>query len=189
MGRVIPLGSNLLSLLLGWCRRGLPLLIIAAVFIAQRAYFIGVGEDRADARHAAVAAQRAQAQRLEAARVRNAEADHARRLNDIDRAHLEDLQHAKAALDTAVADLDAGRLRLRRAAHDQCADRQLSAPATTTAISDGAEASGLSRANAEFLLRVGADADDTARQLATCQAVVASYYAACGVAPSVPVER
>lgn len=179
-------GPGLAKLALRWLVNGLPVLILAAAAIWLRGHYISVGESRADARHAATAAAVAHAQRIEATRVRKAEAAHATEIADIDRAHIEDLNRAKTALADAVADLDNGRLRLRRAAADRCADGHLPATAAAAGVGDGSTAAGLSRSNAEFLLRVGNDADDTARQLAACQAVVASYYAACGATASAP---
>ncbi len=179
-------GPGLAKLALRWLVNGLPVLILFAAALWLRGHYIGVGEARADARHAATAAAVAAAQDAEVTRVRNAEAAHAADLAGRDRDHLEEMNRAKHVLDAAVADLDNGRLRLRRASADRCADGHLPTPAATAGVGDGAKANGLSRSNAEFLLRIGNDADDTARQLAACQSVVASYYAACGAEPSPP---
>lgn len=183
-------GPGLARLALRWLVNGLPVLLLVAGALWLRSYYIAFGETRADARHAAVAAAKAQAQAVEAARVRKAEAAHAAELAAIDRTHLEDLTRAKHALDAAVADLDTGRLRLRRAAATDCgASGHLPTPEPAAGGGDGAQASGLSRRNAEFLLRIGADADATARQLAACQAVVARYYADCGAPPPSTPDR
>lgn len=79
---------------------------------------------------------------------------------------IEDNAHALQARDRTIAALRTGHLRLR----ERFACRVPAAPAVPGG-SDAQAAGGLQSADAEFLVRFAADADDTARQLAACQAL------------------
>lgn len=79
--------------------------------------------------------------------------------------------HAQAESDRTVADLRAGRLRVRD--HFTCPARVPETP-TGAPGSDGAGEGGLSDADAEFLVRLAADADATAQRLTACQALLAA---------------
>lgn len=110
----------------------------------------------------------------------NAEAD--RKAREAEQAHVNEVDRIAQNLieernrgfqerDQVIADLRAGALRLRP--RFQCPARQQAAPAGTAAAgSDGGAQAGLSGADAEFLVREASRADEVARQLTACQAVI-----------------
>jgi len=78
---------------------------------------------------------------------------------------------AHAEIDRLSADLAAGRVRLR--SRFACRPVLPAAAAGAPGSSQAGEG-GLRDADAEFLVRLAGQADDTARQLATCQAILKS---------------
>lgn len=90
-----------------------------------------------------------------------------------DQTYQENLAHAQADRDSALARLRAGTLRLRDPAAVQAhsgADGATAAPGQR----DGAERGRLSESTAAALIGIASDADAIAHQLAACQAVVRS---------------
>lgn len=133
----------------------------------------GVGEDRVqaawDAEKARLAAEVAAAEksaREKEARDRAA-FDAALTLLELENAN------ARAELEQDLADLRADNARLRVRGRFQCpATAGVSGTAAGSAGSDEAPQAGLLREDAEFLLRIGREADDVVRQLTACQAIL-----------------
>lgn len=165
--------------------------IIAVAVVLFGAYSHGVKVEGAR-RQAEVAGIRQQhaveLQRLDAThrdalqaelqRARQAEAAHAQAMAEIDHQHSEELRNAQVKADADIAALRAGTIRVRErltcaapAANDSPGSTggQTSASAR---LGDAAQARGLSSADIELVLRIGAEADAVARQLSACQAIV-----------------
>lgn len=101
---------------------------------------------------------------------------------DVERRHAADMTALEAQLtkentdalvarDNLIADLRADRVRVRE--RFTC-PKQAATAGASPARSDDPAQGGLSSADAELLLRIGAEADDVVRQLTTCQAVIRS---------------
>lgn len=154
---------------------GLPWQALAAiaacvVLLALRWHWIGVGEDRVQARWDAAEARHTAAAAVRAAEVRTIEA---RWRSDFDAAVArltKENTDALAERDRLLADLRAGNVRLRD--KFRCPDRRLPGATGPAAGSDGAEGGVLSVEDQEFLVRLGAEADDVARQLTACQTIL-----------------
>jgi hypothetical protein len=96
-------------------------------------------------------------------------------MHAIDTQTIQDKQNEIDSRDSTIADLRAGSLRLRD--HFTCSagsDKRLPDVAATAGKRDAARQGGLQQADAEFLVRLASDADQVARQLQACQAVVRS---------------
>lgn len=120
-----------------------------------------------DKQAAQLATARADAERL----ARQAERDSAQAMATIDNAYQQGKADAKAEYDRVIADLRAGNVRLRE--RFKCpAANDLPGAGTSTGGSDAAEARGLQRDDAEFLIREAERADAVVRQLQACQAIV-----------------
>ena len=89
---------------------------------------------------------------------------------DIDAAYQEGITDAQAQLDSTLSDLRADVIRLRK--RFSCQAASVSSVAASTTVSNDAEAGGLQREDAEFLVRLASDADAIALQLKACQAIV-----------------
>lgn len=91
---------------------------------------------------------------------------------DIDTAYQKGKTDAQAQLDSTLSDLRADVIRLRK--RFTCPAASVQATAAGATVSDDAEAGGLQREDAEFLVRLASDADAIALQLNACQAIVKS---------------
>ena len=91
---------------------------------------------------------------------------------DIDTAYQKGITDAQAQLDGTLSDLRADVIRLRK--RFSCPAASVQATAAGAPVSDDAEAGGLQREDAEFLVRLASDADAIALQLNACQAIVKS---------------
>ena len=91
---------------------------------------------------------------------------------DIDTAYQKGITDGKVQLDSTLSDLRADVIRLRK--RFSCPAAGVSAAAASATVGDDAEASGLQREDAEFLVRLASDADAIALQLKACQAIVKS---------------
>lgn len=91
---------------------------------------------------------------------------------DIDTAYQKGKTDAQAQLDSTLSDLRADVIRLRK--RFTCPAASVQATAAGAPVSDDAEAGGLQREDAEFLVRLASDADAIALQLNACQAIVKS---------------
>lgn len=91
---------------------------------------------------------------------------------DIDTAYQKGITDGKVQLDSTLSDLRADVIRLRK--RFSCTPASVQATAAGATVGDDAEASGLQREDAEFLVRLASDADAIALQLKACQAVVKS---------------
>ena len=89
---------------------------------------------------------------------------------DIDTAYQKGITDAQAQLDGTLSDLRADVIRLRK--RFTCPAASVQATAAGATVSDDAEAGGLQREDAEFLVRLASDADAIALQLKACQAIV-----------------
>lgn len=89
---------------------------------------------------------------------------------DIDTAYQKGITDGKVQLDSTLSDLRADVIRLRK--RFSCPAAGVSAAAASATVGDDAEASGLQREDAEFLVRLASDADAIALQLKACQAIV-----------------
>lgn len=89
---------------------------------------------------------------------------------DIDTAYQKGKTDAQAQLDSTLSDLRADVIRLRK--RFTCPAASVQATAAGAPVSDDAEAGGLQREDAEFLVRLASDADAIALQLKACQAIV-----------------
>lgn len=142
----------------------------SVVLLALRWHWIGVGEDRVQARWDAAEARYVAAAAAHAVEVKTIEArwrsDFAAAVARLTKENTD----ALAERDGLLADLRAGNVRLRD--KFRCPDRRLPAAPGPAAGSDGAEGGGLSVTDAQFLVRLGAEADDVARQLTACQAIL-----------------
>lgn len=119
----------------------------------------------------AAALQVASASLAESEAIRAAEEARNGAINSAGVAYQRGLQDGKAAVEGTVADLRADNLQLRK--RFQCpAASPAGATATSAAGGDGEAQPGLSRADAEFLVRLAGEADDAVRQLTACQAVI-----------------
>lgn len=162
--------------------QGIPLrvwAILAAVVLLVasglyfRAHYIGVGESRVqaqwDAREADYALKRAEA----AIAARNTEARHRAEYAAIAARFLAEQKEADENHDRVVAGLRAGSIRVRDRLRCPAPAGMPQAPADSGRTAQAGEG-GLSVADAEVVLRAGADADAIARQLnALIQAVEA----------------
>ncbi|MED5607794.1 lysis system i-spanin subunit Rz [Pseudomonas sp. JH-2] len=92
---------------------------------------------------------------------------------DIDAAYQKGTQDAQTQLDSTLSDLRADNLRLRRK-FTCSAPASAGATAASAGGGDGGAQGGLQRADAEFLVRLAAEADAVALQLQACQAIVRS---------------
>lgn len=91
---------------------------------------------------------------------------------DIDTAYQKGITDGNVQLDSTLSDLRADVIRLRK--RFSCPAAGVSAAAASATVGDDAEASGLQREDAEFLVRLASDADAIALQLKACQAIVKS---------------
>ena len=91
---------------------------------------------------------------------------------DIDTAYQKGITDAQDQLNSTLSDLRADVIRLRK--RFSCPAAGVSAVAASATVGDDAEASGLQREDAEFLVRLASDADAIALQLKACQAIVKS---------------
>lgn len=91
---------------------------------------------------------------------------------DIDTAYQKGITDGKVQLDSTLSDLRADVIRLRK--RFSCPAAGVPAAAASATVGDDAEASGLQREDAEFLVRLASDADAIALQLKACQAIVKS---------------
>lgn len=89
---------------------------------------------------------------------------------DIDTAYQKGITDGKVQLDSTLSDLRADVIRLRK--RFSCPAASVQATAAGAPVSDDAEAGGLQREDAEFLVRLASDADAIALQLKACQAIV-----------------
>ena len=89
---------------------------------------------------------------------------------DIDTAYQKGITDGKVQLDSTLSDLRADVIRLRK--RFSCPAAGVSAAAASATVGDDAEAGGLQREDAEFLVRLASDADAIALQLKACQAIV-----------------
>lgn len=178
-----------LALLLSLLKRAAPYLIVLGVFCgwSYGAYHYGTShqaatdkvafEDYVNRRDASDAAAQTAADAIKKAQ----EETWSNKIHDADVQHQKEMTDAQAAYDHDVAALRSGALRVRPAASCPAAGKPgVPAPAAGPGVGDGSQASGLSDANAQFLLRLGQRADDVVRQLAECQAVVAADRATVG---------
>lgn len=88
----------------------------------------------------------------------------------IDQQHQEEIQRAIQERDDIISDLRAGNLRLRE--RFTCPSSELPGAGPSASGGDAGESAGLQPADAEFLIRLAAEADEVTRQLAACQAVI-----------------
>lgn len=162
-----------LALVLGWLRRipwqAWAIVALLATVAVLRWHWIGVGEDRTqarwDAQEAVYARQRAEA----VIAARKVEERHRAEYRAIAERFLADQRKADEVHDRAIADLRRGALRVR--SHLTCPSGRAEAPADP-GVADGASQAGLLPADAEFLLREAARADEIARRLNALQAAV-----------------
>lgn len=91
---------------------------------------------------------------------------------DIDTAYQKGITDGKVQLDSTLSEMRADVIRLRK--RFSCTPASVQATAAGATVSDDAEAGGLQREDAEFLVRLASDADSIALQLKACQAVVKS---------------
>lgn len=119
-------------------------------------------------------AHRAQLQAMTDA-ARDAERFRVIEMATIDAQHTEELTNAKRETDAALAAVRSGELRLRnRFTCDAAAGDGVPATGASAGVDRAGEGSGLQREDAEFLVRLAAEADDVVRQLRACQAVIAA---------------
>lgn len=90
-------------------------------------------------------------------------------LHDADVRYQQGIDDGKKSLEADIAKLRDGTHRLRD--RFTCPPGVPAAP-TSSSGGDAAQAAGLQREDAEFLIRLAADADDTARRLAACQQIL-----------------
>lgn len=146
------------------------LIAACVILLCLRWHWIGVGEDRVQARwddaeagyRAAAAAHAAEVATLES----RWRADYDSAVARLTKENTD----AIAERDGLIADLRDGTVRLRD--KFRCQDRRVADPAGTAAGSDGSEGGGLSLEDASFLIRESNRADDVARQLTACQAIL-----------------
>lgn len=168
-------------------RAALPYLvaIVAAFLLAFGCYSFGVHVEhqRRVAEVNGINAQHAQAitnatqRTLDAEqRERDKEAQHATDMAALDAQHTKEMNDAKAAADTTIANLRAGSIRVRdRFTCNAAGAKPTSSTGqagTSASVGDGATAGGLQTADAEFLLREADRADAVTVQLGACQAIV-----------------
>lgn len=144
--------------------------IACVVLLCLRWHWIGLGEDRVQAEWDKAEAGYAAAAAAHAAHVQTIEA---RWRSDFDAAVArlnKENTDAIAERDGLLADLRAGNLRLRD--KFRCPSGGVSGTAGSAAGGDGPEGGVLSVEDQTFLVRLGAEADDVARQLTACQAIL-----------------
>ena len=100
-------------------------------------------------------------------RIRATEAATAARIAELDQRHYQELQRVRTEADHTIADIRAGALRLRH--RFTCPAGPVPAAPDAPGVGDGTEAGGLRREDAEFLVRIAAEADAVAVQLSACQ--------------------
>jgi prophage endopeptidase len=156
---------------------GLPWQVWAAIalcvaLLALRWHWIGVGEDRIQAQWDEAEAGHRAAAAVHAAEVAATES---RWRADFDAAVSRLTQENADALverDGLIADLRAGTARLRD--KFRCPSGGVPGSAGAGPGTDDAADAYLSESDQEFLVRIGAEADDVVRQLTACQATLRS---------------
>jgi hypothetical protein len=151
------------------------LLVATAWVIDRHGYQRGQAEERAQWQ-ARESAELADANQLIDKLQRDARAKeraHAAALSVISSRYQEELADANRKHKDVIADIRAGRVRLRdpSAGETSCAGGTAAAP-PAAGWRDGPPGGELSRSAAEFLFGLAAEADAVAHQLAACQAVV-----------------
>lgn len=107
------------------------------------------------------------------AAARREEQGKAETLRAIDKQTLQDKQNEIDSRDRTIADLHAGTVRLRdRFTCAAASDQRVPSAAATTGQRDAASAGGLQEEDGVFLVSESSRADQVARQLQACQAVV-----------------
>lgn len=104
---------------------------------------------------------------------RDQERRHAQDLVDIDHDYQAKIENDKQIIDSTIAALRAGTIRMRKQlAAPTATDTTLPQTNASTCQRDAGEATGLQPTDAEFLIRFAADADAITEQLTACQAVI-----------------
>lgn len=160
--------------------------VLLAVGLAWLASLVGVGiwQNRAGATGERVAWQAREAKNLQSyndelrkqeLEARGKELATAERQAAIDATYQENLRVSNNERDRALADLAAGRIRLRNlAAALQARERGASEAAPGAGEHHGAEGAGLSDETSRYLVGEAARADAVVEQLTACQALVKS---------------
>lgn len=152
-----------------WLRIAAVAALLAALAWA-RAHYIGIGEQRVQARWDADKAQQSAAALAAAETARAAEQQLAAEQSAIAWRLFEDNHHAQIEIDRLRADLAAGTLRVRQ--RFACPANRLPTTPTAAAGGDGADAAGFTAADASIALGIAADGDRAIRALTACQSLL-----------------
>ena len=154
------------------------LTLTAAIYaIEWRGHRNGVREAKLEAEQLDNATLREANRALDALhrQVERQERDHAAELAKLAGSHLREVRNVEVQRDRALADLRAGRLRLRdpgAVAEPGCEAPMPAAPAGTAGSGLAAQGGGLSDRSAEFLLRQASRADAIVGELNYCWSIV-----------------
>ena len=121
---------------------------------------------------AIVAKNYAQAESRAERIARREEHSRAEAVNHITAAYQKGIRDGQAAADDLRADVDSGRFVLRDRFRCPATQRAAGQVAASPRAGDGEARAVLSRSDQEFLIRIGAEADEVTRQLSACQAIV-----------------
>lgn len=158
--------------------RGVVIGAAGAVLLLAGAYTAGRASVQAVHRAEVAALREDLAQRVAqaGAKAREIEQRAAQDVASIEAKHHAEIEAARTDLARLDADLRAGTVRLRDRFTCATAGASGGAPeaATSTGQRHAATQGGLSREDAEFLVRFAGEADAVTRQLAACQAIVRS---------------
>lgn len=144
------------------------LLVLAAVAAGVQSWRLARAKEAA----AVVARDYAKAEARAEGAARREEASRAEAVTHIAAAYQRGIRDGQAAADDLRADVQSGRLLLRDRFKCPAAKRGVGQVAASPAGGDGEEGAVLSPEDQEFLVRIGAEADEVVRQLQACQAIV-----------------
>jgi Bacteriophage Rz lysis protein len=157
---------------------GVAALVAAIYAIEWKGHASGVQDAKLEAEQLDNSALRESKRALDAMhrRVEKQERDHAAELSKLAKDHLKGVRNAEAERDRALADVRAGRLRLRgpapKAAGTGAGERMPATTAGPAGSGVAAEAGGLPDQRAEFLVREAARCDAIVGELNYCWSVV-----------------
>lgn len=103
---------------------------------------------------------------------RKKEQQHMDDIAAIDQKYLRSLENVKAENDKIIASLKSGTLSVRNNRTAVCAAIPAGQASASASVDNGASTSQLSESGAEFLLRLGGEADKVVVQLTACQAIL-----------------
>ncbi|WP_409440504.1 lysis protein [Pseudomonas luteola] len=160
------------SLILKW---GIAAAIVLALLYAPYRYGVHETNEKRDSQDNAALAKANEKVAEAERKARETERKSAETIAAIEARLSQENQSAQAEDQRTIDQLRTDNLRLRkRFSCSSTGAASVSTPSTGTGSSDAGAASGLQRADAEFLIRLAGRADAVARQLKACQSILQS---------------